>query len=58
MKYCQKHNQEYYNYLHDCPICVGETIKPHEYSSYKKIQPESPKENKPRFKRKLTSFKL
>jgi len=23
-KYCKKHNQVYYHFLNECPICVGE----------------------------------
>jgi len=43
MKYCQKHNQEYYDFLNDCPICIGETMKPHGYSGYKKTHLEKVK---------------
>jgi len=28
-KYCKKHKQEYYDYLHQCPICAGEKMKLH-----------------------------
>ena len=24
--YCEKHKQEYYAYLNECPVCVGEKI--------------------------------
>ena len=27
MKYCKKHKQKYYAYLHECPICAGEKMK-------------------------------
>lgn len=27
MKHCKKHNQEYEDYLKECPICVGELLK-------------------------------
>jgi hypothetical protein len=25
-QYCKKHNQEYADYLHQCPICRGEKL--------------------------------
>lgn len=25
-QYCEKHNQRYMQFLHDCPICAGERL--------------------------------
>ena len=57
-KYCKKHNFEYYDYLHDCPICVGETMKPHERLGETIPIKKQTHETKTKFKRKLTGFKL
>ena len=62
MKHCRKHNQKYYDYLYECPICVGEDPEVIKQYLYKNIQPENiikkPEQNKTKFKRKLTGFKL
>lgn len=49
-KYCEKHRLEYYSFLNECPVCVGEKMKtPH------LIEPEEkPKEEQGDKKAKTT----
>jgi len=61
MKYCQKHNQEYYDNLDNCPICIGENPEFINRALYQNIQSRNiikTPEQKPKFKRKLSGFKL
>ena len=56
MNHCKIHNQSYD--VKDCPICVGEKMKPAvpPDRANQKIKPEPIKKSK--FKRKLSGFKL
>jgi len=65
MKHCKIHNQQYMDFLHECPTCGGEKLWQETkdgIAAFSKMLCEkyssNPKIEKSKFKRKLTGFQL